>query len=108
MRNRILVAALFLMSIVGMKAARSSQHSGTFSMRNYRLHVVYSPEDVATATGKATMEFESDGNGRFTAGSLSEHLADDTRTFGEKACVFKLESGEYHMNSQTAGTSSRQ
>ena len=37
-----------------------------------------SPEDAPTATGSATMEFESDGNGKFTTSSLTEHLADDT------------------------------
>jgi hypothetical protein len=36
---------------------------------------------------------------------MSEHLADDTSAFGEKACAFQLVSGEYHMNSPSAGTS---
>jgi|SRR5271156_1442737 len=64
-----------------------------------------SAEDTPTATGNGTMEFDSDGNGKFTAGSMSEHQADDTRTFGEKACTFQLVSGEYHMNTPSAGTS---
>ncbi|MGO9454787.1 MAG: hypothetical protein ACLQDV_27630 [Candidatus Binataceae bacterium] len=64
-----------------------------------------SPEDAPTATGNGTMEFESDGNGKFTAGSMSEHQADDTRTFGEKACTFQLVSGEYHLSTPSAGTS---
>ena len=51
------------------------------------------------------MEFDSDGKGRLTAGSLTEHLADDTRVFGEKVCAFQLVNGEYHMNSASAGTS---
>jgi len=62
-------------------------------------------EEAPTATGSAVMEFDSDGKGRFTTGSLSEHLADDTRTFGEKVCAFQLVKGEYHMNSANAGTS---
>jgi len=47
-----------------------------------------SPEDAPTAAGNGTMEFESDGNGRFISGTISEHLADDTRTFGQKTCEF--------------------
>jgi hypothetical protein len=62
-------------------------------------------EDAPTATGNAVMEFDFDGNGRFTTGSLSEHSADDRQTFGDKVCAFQLVNGEYHMNSASAGTS---
>ncbi len=51
------------------------------------------------------MELDSDGNGKFTAGILSERLADDTRRFGEKACTYELVRGEYRMTSADAGTS---
>jgi hypothetical protein len=57
-------------------------------------------EEAPTATGSAVMDFDSDGNGRFTTGSLTEHLADDTRTLGEKVCAFQLINGEYHMKSE--------
>lgn len=63
-----------------------------------------SVEDAPTATGTGTMELESDGNGKFIAGSLSEHLADDTRRSGERMCTSQLVSGEYRMNSASAGT----
>lgn len=64
-----------------------------------------SPRDSPTATGAGTVELDADGNGKFTAGSMSEHLADDTRRFGEKNCNFRLISGEYRLTSPTAGSS---
>jgi hypothetical protein len=97
MRNPILVAELFLIAIMGMKGSVvAATLEGHFLCGITDYMWPTSSDDAPTATGKATMEFESDANGRFTAGSLSEHLADDTRRFGEKACIFKIESGEYH------------
>jgi hypothetical protein len=88
MRNSILVAELFLIAIMAMKGSVvAATLEGHFLCGITDYMWTISPDHAPTATGKATMEFESDGNGRFTAGSLSEHLADDTRTFGERhAC----------------------
>ena len=63
------------------------------------------PEDSPTATGSGTIEFESDMNGRLTSGTLSERVADDTRTFGQRACTFALVSGESRLSSLSGGTS---
>jgi hypothetical protein len=106
MKNRNLMAGLLFVTIAGMNSsvfAASMQGHFRCGITNYMWPT--SPEDAPAATGNATMEFESDGNGKFTTGSLSEHLADDTRTFGEKVCAFQLVSGEYRMNSPSAGTS---
>jgi hypothetical protein len=104
--RNLMAAALFLLTIAGTNSsvvAASMQGHFRCGITDYMWPT--SPEDAPTATGTATMEFESDGNGKFTTGSFSEHLADDTRTFGEKVCSFQLVSGEYHMNSPSAGTS---
>jgi hypothetical protein len=63
------------------------------------------PEDSPTATGSGTIEFEADSNGKFTSGTLSELVADDTRTFGQRACTFQLVSGESRMSSSAGGSS---
>jgi hypothetical protein len=106
MNIRNLMAGLLFVTMAGMNSsvfAASMQGHFRCGITNYMWPT--SPEDVPTATGNATMEFESDGNGKIHDGSLSEHLADDTRRFGEKVCAFQLASGEYHMNSTSAGTS---
>ena len=101
-----LIAGLRFATLVGMPAnvaATSLQGHFRCGFTDYMWPA--SPEDAPTATGNGTMEFESDGNGKFTAGGMSQHQADDTRTFGEKVCTFQLVSGEYHMTSPSAGTS---
>jgi hypothetical protein len=100
MKNRNLMAGLVFLTIAGLSgrgAADGMQGHFRCGITDYMWPT--SPENVPTATGSATKVFEADGNGKFTTGALSEHLADDTRTFGEKVCSFQLVSGEYHMAS---------
>lgn len=61
-------------------------------------------DDSPTATGNGTIEYDSTASGRIQAGTMTEHLADDTRRFGEKTCTFNLVSGESSMNSPDSGT----
>ena len=106
MKSRILTAGLALAILAGMSdsvAATGMQGHFRCGFTDYMWPT--SPEDAPTATGNGTMEFESDGNGKYTAGNMSEHLADDTRTFGEKECGFQLVRGEYQMSSPSMGTS---
>jgi hypothetical protein len=63
------------------------------------------PDDAPTATGRGTIEFEADASGKITSASMSERVADDTRTFGARVCTFQLQSGESRMMSSAAGIS---
>jgi hypothetical protein len=105
MTNALVAAASFTMVVAVNGSVFAAAMQGHFRCGITDYMWPSSFEDAPTATGNAVMEFDSDGNGRFTTGSLSEHLADDTRAFGEKVCAFQLVNGEYHMNSASAGTS---
>ena len=63
------------------------------------------PEDSPNATGSGSIEFEADGSSKFTSGTLSESVADDTRTFGQRACTFQLVSGQSSASASSGGTS---
>jgi hypothetical protein len=58
------------------------------------------------ATGNGTIEFESTGNGKLLSGAMSERVADDTRSFGERVWTLQLVSDEYPLSSPNAGTAS--
>jgi hypothetical protein len=106
MKNRVAVLGLLVAILAGLAAsAGSTSLQGHFRCGFTDYMWPTSPEDAPTATGNGTMEFESDGNGKFIAGSMTEHVADDTRRLGEKVCTFQLVNGEYRMNSSSAGTS---
>jgi hypothetical protein len=54
-----------------------------------------SSDTAPFGTGNGTLEIVSDGHGHYTAGQMTENLADDTHAFGGDICTFDLVSGTY-------------
>ena len=98
------IAFAFGMPAVACRAAQSARLAGHYQCGFTDYMWPAAPDDSPTATGGGTMEFESDSTGKILYGTMTQHEADDTRRFGEKACTFNLVSGQSVMTSASAGT----
>ncbi len=100
----LIVCALALVAMPVEAGENSFRGHFRCGLNNYTWPL--SPDSPPTPGGTGVIEIDSDGNGKFTAGTMTQHLADDTHFGGENVCTFRLASGEYHMSSVNAGTSS--
>jgi len=86
MRNALVAAASFTLVVALNGSVFAATMQGHFRCGITDYMWPSSLEDAPTAAGNAMMEFDSDGNGRFTTGSLSEHLV-TTRGRSERRYV---------------------